>query len=268
MKIIRKVIENVCVIGDIHSSPKQLKEVVALANSRGIDNFIFLGDLLDRGVDPNEVIDVVHDLVVNNKALVLIGNHDMKFIKHFSKAIVTMNFQQQETLKLLKDDRIPKFIEIFSEELVAIFDPTNKLMMSHAAAGRPLNILRHLLDDVNKERSYDKLSLEDMFVTVPSITLSKKRVGNFLYGITNGDTEDGFPVRMPITKSLGDNLDSWQYVHGHIHSGNLFPENGNKSVCCLDYCCGELGGCLVGLVFKDGKPSFDDVIFSAAFDGT
>lgn len=268
MKIIRKFIENVCVIGDIHSSPKQLKEVIAIANSKGIDSFIFLGDLVDRGVDPNEVIDIVHELVTIGKALVLIGNHDMKFIKYFSKVNVTMNSQQQETLKLLKDDRIPKFLEIFSEELVAIYDPKNKTMLSHAAAGRPLNLLRHLLDDVNKDRSFEKLTLEDMFSTVPSIVLPKKRVGNFLYGITNGDTEDGFPVRLPITKQVDDDLDGWLYAHGHIHAGQLFPENGNKKVLCLDFSCGELGGNLVGIVFKDGKPSFDDVIYSSAFDGT
>jgi len=265
MKVIQLNIDKVCVIGDIHSSPKELEFVISKANANGIDKFIFLGDLWDRGYDPNGVVDIINDLVVSEKATVIVGNHDNKFIRHFNGNKVNIAPQQQETLSKLTSASIDKFKNIFQEEIVAVFDPNAKIFMSHAAAGRPLNMLRHMLDDVNREyHSLNPITLADMFQNVTQINVAKKRVGNFMYGITNGDTINGLPVRMPITKSETDTLDDWLYVHGHTHSNNLFPEDGNKHVMCLDFSCGEPPhGKLCGMLVKDGMVSVENVIFSS-----
>ena len=265
MRVVNQVLENVCIIGDVHSSPQELNSVIAQANAKCIDKFVFLGDLWDRGYDPNGVIDTVYALKQAGKATVIVGNHDMKFIKHFSGAQVNIGEQQKITLEKLSQESIVKFQEVFSEENVALFDPVHKLFLSHAAAGRPLSLLRYMLSDLNKERfSLSPITLDDMFRTITHVDLAKKRVGNFMYGITNGDkTPDGLPIRLPITKDNTDTLDEWVYLFGHIHASNLFPENGNRHCVCLDFCCGEAGGKLAGLIVTNGEILAENLIFSA-----
>lgn len=265
MRVVNQVLRDVCVIGDIHSSPQELNSVIKQARERGVDNFLFLGDLWDRGYDPNGVVDVIHQLKTEGKATVIVGNHDMKFIKHFNGAQVTMGHQQQETMSKVTPESIEKFKSIFEEEIVAVFDPFNKLFLSHGAAGRPLSLLRYMLADLNREQhSLSPITLDDMFRTVPYINVAKKRVGNFMYGITNGDkTAAGLPVRLPITHANTDDLDGWTYLFGHIHASNLFPEDGNKHCVCLDFCCGEADGKLAGLIITNGEIRAENLVFSA-----
>lgn len=262
MKIVNCNINNVCIIGDVHSSPNELQHVINKAKKNNIDNFIFLGDLWDRGYDPNGVVDIIYNL--KEKAKVIVGNHDYKFLRHFDGSEVVIAEQQQQTLSKITESSIDRFRTIFQDGIVAMFDPINKIFMSHGAAGRPLNILRHLLDDVNRERIVgDKITLDDMFRMVKEIPIQKKRYGNFMYGKTNGDTINGLPVRLPITTNEEDSLDGWTYFYGHIHASNIFPENGNKHSVCLDYCCGESKGKLAGLLLRDNKVSLENVIFSS-----
>jgi hypothetical protein len=265
MKVVNEVLKNVCVIGDIHSSPQELNSVIKQANAKGVDKFVFLGDLWDRGYDPNGVVDVIYNLKATGNATAIVGNHDMKFIKHYSGAQVTLGPQQLETLSKVTPESAEKFTYIFADEVVAMFDPVNKLFLSHAAAGRPLSLLRYMLGDLNREQhALSPITLDDMFRSVNHINVAKKRVGNFMYGITNGDkTAAGLPVRLPITHTNTDDLDGWTYLFGHIHASNLFPENGNKHCVCLDYCCGEADGKLAGLIITEGVIAAENVVFSA-----
>lgn len=265
MKVINQVLKDVCVIGDIHSSPDALKSVISQANARGIRDFVFLGDLWDRGYDPNEVVDIIYDLKASGRATIIVGNHDMKFIKHYSGAQVTIGPQQQETLSKVTPQSAEKFTYIFADEVVALFDPINKLFLSHAAAGRPLSLLRYMLADLNREQHVlSPITLDDMFRGVGHINVAKKRVGNFMYGITNGaKTEEGMPIRLPITRENTDDLDGWTYIFGHVHAQCLFPEDGNRHCVCLDFCSGEEGGKLAGLIITNGVIAPENLIFSA-----
>lgn len=61
---------------DIHSNRQALDACLAHAAGRGVDHYVFLGDLIGYGADPSYVIDRVA-LLASEGAVVLLGNHDV-----------------------------------------------------------------------------------------------------------------------------------------------------------------------------------------------
>ena len=63
------------IFADIHANQEALEACLAHAQTRGIDRYVFLGDLIGYGADPEWVLDTV---ICYQKlgALVLLGNHD------------------------------------------------------------------------------------------------------------------------------------------------------------------------------------------------
>jgi hypothetical protein len=233
-----------CIIGDIHSSYDQLIQVVQKATDKGVTNFLFLGDLLDRGPKPNEVVEFIHRLP--NK-IVLIGNHDNKLLRYFQGNKVSLGHEPTKTLEALTDANKLLFQDIFKDEFYICYDPEQKIFISHAAAGRPYKLLNQIVR-FNKEQvaysDYDLAWLNKQ----DKVKIPKWIKALTQYGITNGDTENGGrPIRMPISNGENDTLDDYKYIFGHIHAANLYPES-NKQVICIDYCAGEEGGKLCGLI--------------------
>ena len=61
------------ILSDIHANLHALRVVLRYARRRAIDRFVFLGDLVGYGAQPNQVIDSIQPL----KPKVLVrGNHD------------------------------------------------------------------------------------------------------------------------------------------------------------------------------------------------
>ncbi|GAA3412077.1 metallophosphoesterase family protein [Paenibacillus hodogayensis] len=66
-------------ISDIHGCIKQFNQLLLLIEYNPIDDqLILLGDYVDRGPDSKAVVDRVIELVRNNKAIALRGNHDQR----------------------------------------------------------------------------------------------------------------------------------------------------------------------------------------------
>ncbi len=249
LRILNRNIANVCVIGDIHSSPNELRSVIAQSRERGINKFLSLGDIFDRGDGPNDVIDIILELLNAGELEIILGNHDWKFIRYFSGQKVSIADEQVETLRKLTQKSIDAFMGIFADLPVAIYDPVKKIFISHAAGGRPADILGR---DFQKSREHNFASYENYINDTSDKLIEKKYAANLLYGITNNKIDgNGRPIRLPITDDVNDDLEGWQYFFGHIHSNNLFPE-GNRRVICLDYSCGEPPhGKLAGLIIND-----------------
>lgn len=260
MKILNRSVNNVCIIGDIHASPKSLKSVLAQASARGIHKFISLGDLWDRGTDPNETVEIIYDLLDRGQLDIILGNHDWKFIRHLQGQKVSIKEEQIETLSKITPRSTEIFNDIFYDLPVAIYDPAKKIFISHAAGGRPADILGR---DFQKSKEHNFASYESYFNDTADKKVDKKYVANLLYGITNGEqTENGRPVRLPLTENVDDDLEGWTYIFGHIHASNLYPE-GNKRVVCVDWCSGEPGGSLAGLIIGDDATiKEENLIFS------
>lgn len=254
-------VSNVCILGDIHSGIRELESVLSQARARGINKFISVGDLVDRGLYPNEVIDLISQMIKNKELSLFLGNHDWKLIRHFRGQKVNIATEQALTLKAMTEKTIDTYLDIFQDNPVAIYDPTKRIFLSHAAGGRPDNIL---YQDYKKSTLNNFDTFNEYLFDTKDKFIDKKYVSNLMYGITNGEEDPvtGRPIRLPLTKDINDTLDLWTIVFGHIHSNNLFPE-GNRRVVCVDYSCSEPGGTLCGLIIEeDASIKEENLIFA------
>ncbi len=229
-------IRDTAFIGDVHGCHGLLVELLAKLEAKGTKNLVFLGDLVDRGPHPYEVVETVAKLVLEGKARALVGNHDWKFLRMFRGREVTLSDDQEETYRIV-ETRLDAFKDnmetIFRDTHMFFIDEENKFIASHAIAIRPHKVYT-MKQDTQR-------------------TLAKWFWTGFLYGKTDGNTLDarGYPKRLPITHGPTDDLDGWKAIIGHYHANNLFLENGNKNVMCVDFCAGE-GGKLAALTFNEG----------------
>lgn len=72
------------ILSDIHGNLFALKEVITDLNNQNIDSVILLGDLIDYGMQSNEVIEYVKDNLSSKIICNIWGNHE--------KAIMTKDF--------------------------------------------------------------------------------------------------------------------------------------------------------------------------------
>lgn len=63
-------------IADLHSNLEALQAILAHARAQGVQRFVFLGDLIGYGPDPEAVLDACMNLVAAGEALAVLGNHD------------------------------------------------------------------------------------------------------------------------------------------------------------------------------------------------
>ncbi|WP_261379449.1 metallophosphoesterase family protein [Denitratisoma sp. DHT3] len=61
---------------DVHSNLEALDACLAHARSRGVEQFVFLGDLVGYNADPEAVLSLAMDLVRREAAVAVQGNHD------------------------------------------------------------------------------------------------------------------------------------------------------------------------------------------------
>lgn len=67
----------IIVISDIHANYSALREALKLADKKGFDFVVFLGDLLTYGVDVEETISTVYDRLSVHNSVLIRGNHDV-----------------------------------------------------------------------------------------------------------------------------------------------------------------------------------------------
>jgi predicted phosphodiesterase len=65
----------IAILSDIHSNLEALRACLAHARSQGAEQYVFLGDLLGYGADPNACLDIIAPMV-SDGALAVLGNHD------------------------------------------------------------------------------------------------------------------------------------------------------------------------------------------------
>ena len=96
------------VVGDIHNEIKQMTSVVDFATSKDLD-LIFVGDLVDYGPNPAEVIKLANSLP---NAQFIEGNHDNKIHRYTKGNDVIIGVNQQGTVDALED---PEVFEAWTE---------------------------------------------------------------------------------------------------------------------------------------------------------
>ena len=266
-RILNRNIKSVCIVADVHSCYNSLVSIVDQAHSRGIDKFLLLGDLWDRGDMPNETISFVYDMVEMGDMTVILGNHCYKYIRKFnnSGSKVNISSEQEKTLALITEDTIEKFKKIFTDvPIIGVYDPERKIFLSHAGC-RPNDFL---LADWRKNPNNKNVpgTYTDFLNSKEDKIIDKKYGTALLYGNTDGSVnESGKPTRLPLTKNIDDDLDGWITIFGHSHQNCFYPEGGNKHSICLDFCSGEseIGGKLAALIIPaSGEIAVENLIFA------
>jgi len=69
------------IFSDVHSNLEAFEEAVSFYKKKGIDKFIFLGDIVGYGANPREVISLLREM----KPISIAGNHDWAVIGKFDK---------------------------------------------------------------------------------------------------------------------------------------------------------------------------------------
>jgi diadenosine tetraphosphatase ApaH/serine/threonine PP2A family protein phosphatase len=76
----------VALLSDIHANFEALSECLEHARARGAERFVFLGDYVGYGPDPERVLDVLANLVGGGGVAVL-GNHDLAVTQRSSASM-------------------------------------------------------------------------------------------------------------------------------------------------------------------------------------
>ena len=67
------------VIGDVHGCIRELEKLLKKAKAKKKDRVLFLGDLINRGPNSKEVIQLARDI----KATSLLGNHELRLLQFY-----------------------------------------------------------------------------------------------------------------------------------------------------------------------------------------
>ena len=76
-------------VGDVHGCYTELKGLLEMANFKpDSERLFFVGDLINRGPKPLEVLKLVHRL----GASCVLGNHERSFFQHLKKVLNLLIF--------------------------------------------------------------------------------------------------------------------------------------------------------------------------------
>jgi hypothetical protein len=172
---IRSSFDGILVLGDIHSNIEAFLKAVDFCKK---ENYFLLslGDLVDYGHNPFEVIDALHELWLEERAGFVIGNHDDKFYRYYKGNKVRLSHGQEKTLELVGNDRLDdffkKYMSIIEDPIFSsLYHRIGNFVFSHGAFHSSMVLLDEGVE--NEMKAYA------------------------LYGETNGEYEsDGFPVRL------------------------------------------------------------------------
>lgn len=77
--------DGLIVVGDIHGNWSEFEVVLDQANRENLF-LISLGDVMDYGFENVKCFNALYDLIQNNRATMLIGNHEFKLFKYINQS--------------------------------------------------------------------------------------------------------------------------------------------------------------------------------------
>ena len=113
------------VIGDIHGEFKKMKDLLTLIEDS--DEYIFIGDYVDKGNTSYEVVDFLIDFSRNHRCIFLIGNHEFVWLKYlFDKEYYRKEFLLNYGSIAFASSYLNRDIDV--EEFEYILDNPEKLI--------------------------------------------------------------------------------------------------------------------------------------------
>lgn len=229
--------KGVKVVPDIHGDMRVLRTVIRDARRDG-QFLVFLGDLLDYGPHPLEVVEEVYYLMVNGEAEVIMGNHERKIYRYLNQ--VKVNGESKVKLSTGNLVTLSLLAELPSN------DTTIWVNRFHAF----VNMMRHHRNGDNFVFSHAGATAD--FVKTNSFRLSGEMETIALFGEVARDAS----VTSSMVRAYGwmETLPMGTIsVVGHDNRGGDEPlvvtTNGGATVYFLDTGCGK-GGHLSTLDIK------------------
>ena len=137
----------IALISDIHANLQGFEACLAHARGQGADRFALLGDLVGYGGDPCAVLDRVMQLVHEEGALALLGNHDAMALQPPAKVQLRGEQSAQWT-----HDQLSAAHKDFLQSLPLTARPGPQVLLVHASADQPQR-WDYIQDSASAERS-------------------------------------------------------------------------------------------------------------------
>lgn len=166
----------IAVFSDVHAEYDSLLKGLERADE--INLFpVFIGDLIDGGDQPYEVVETVHEYITNGAAAMTIGNHDDKFYRYAIGNPVRFGNANRETFEALPEGTTEDFLQM----IIDICEDENSAYTFRFGSFRFVH------------GGYHPSLWEDP----REMVVRRSHRAYALYGETNGEvTPDNFPVRL------------------------------------------------------------------------
>lgn len=240
-KHVRDNFDGMLVIADIHGDFESYGRATAFADAAGL--FVLsLGDLVDRGPSPFEVVSDMHARMKAGRAGFCVGNHDDKFRRLHHGAKVSLSLDARRTLESVGEERREHFLTMYTEVV-------------------EMSVMSGLFHTFGDYTFVHAASHPAMWEGVTE--LGKSARSRALVGETNGETyADGYPVRLynwvdeiPMGKTVMVGHDKMAVFNVPLMAPlTKSSPNGGKAIF-MDTGCGK-GGFLTGAVFMKHKGKF------------
>jgi len=240
---VRNSFDGMLIFADVHGDYDSYARARDYAIS---ENFLFmsLGDLVDRGRNPYEVVESMYKMMYDGRAAFTIGNHDDKHNRAAKGNKVSFSKDGKQTLEDVGEDRLEEFRRMYT----AIVEDTM------------LSALYHTFDDYILVHAASHPSIWEGQKENSSGKTARSR---FLVGETNGEVyEDGYPVRLynwidevPMGKTVIVGHDKQPIDNIPITEPKIVSNANGGKVIFLDTGCGK-GGFLSGAVIMNTKKGF------------
>jgi len=220
--------EYIWAIGDIHGYTSSLVTILNKINEFNSKRIIFLGDYIDRGPEPKEVIDLILDQKIEN--ITLMGNHELMLLNSISeekantKAVFLWSENGYETtLRSFEAGDITSLGKTLDKKYSEFFKSLDLFHVETFSAGKKsINILFSHAGPFIEYPIEEQLNIKNYDGLIKYIT--EKNIAPENTCLTNTDS------------LLQDNIQSWNgyfMVHGHMRTQYRHDTNrlqyGNKN---------------------------------------
>jgi diadenosine tetraphosphatase ApaH/serine/threonine PP2A family protein phosphatase len=126
--------ERIGLFADLHSNLEAFEACMARADELGVTRMVFLGDLVGYNADPVAIIERIGEMVENQKAIALLGNHDEAVFKDSSKQ---MNASANAAIAWTKSQLHHSHVDFLKNLPLIVHE--EKMCFVHASAHSPEN---------------------------------------------------------------------------------------------------------------------------------
>lgn len=122
-------------LADVHSNLEALDACLAHARGRGVERFVFLGDIVGYNADPEAVLARVEDLVQRKMAAAVMGNHDAAVAGITAGSLERMNDAAARVVHWTRGRLSSAMVEFLADLPLSIQD--DQMLFVHASAAAP-----------------------------------------------------------------------------------------------------------------------------------